>query len=330
MKKNIIGLDILRGFCGYVVAICHFKLIVESIQYYEYISILFVEFFFVLSGFVLAPQILKIINDKSLIPIFYNRRWLRTLPLYILCLIVVSILTNNLFTKDFFYYLFFLNKIFPYMLSNDYFAVAWSLAVEEYFYLIFPIFILFFLDKKNFLTRSIYLFVILNLFAILVCFFVDQNFFRTGTLLRVDSILLGFLTYNYINNIDFKKKFIIIGLTFLIIIYLILYKNGVHYQQTIFSKISIVYLLKLISILTLLLFYTIPFNIKLSSLAKLFANQTYSIYLFHIPLIYLINSSLKLEINLFYYILILFSLSTTIYYTFERPILSLRAKYEKS
>ena len=60
------GLDLLRGLCGYLVAICHYQWLVNKVNYYEYVSILFVEFFFILSGFVLAPQIMKIINEKAM------------------------------------------------------------------------------------------------------------------------------------------------------------------------------------------------------------------------------------------------------------------------
>ena len=129
-RNHVQGLDLLRGICGYVVAVCHYQWLVNKVNYFEYISILFVEFFFILSGFVLAPQLIKIIKEKKFIIIFFKRRWLRTIPLYLLSLIIVSIITNNLFNKDFLFYFLFLNKSLPNLLENDYFAVAWSLTVE--------------------------------------------------------------------------------------------------------------------------------------------------------------------------------------------------------
>ena len=64
MKKSnhYIGLDLLRGVSGYGVAVTHFFAFMYNSEVSEYISFLFVEFFFVLSGFVLFPQILKIYN----------------------------------------------------------------------------------------------------------------------------------------------------------------------------------------------------------------------------------------------------------------------------
>ena len=62
---HYLGLDLLRGVSGYGVAISHFFCFYLQLEVSEYISFLFVEFFFVLSGFVLFPQILKIYNSKK-------------------------------------------------------------------------------------------------------------------------------------------------------------------------------------------------------------------------------------------------------------------------
>ena len=94
------SLDLLRGISGYGVAICHYYAFVFENSQYEYFSFLFVEFFFVLSGFVLFPQILETLNNKKNLIIFYKRRWLRTIPLYIFCLIIISFIFNELFSKD--------------------------------------------------------------------------------------------------------------------------------------------------------------------------------------------------------------------------------------
>ena len=110
-SNYFISLDLFRGFCGYGVAITHLNAFVFKNSYMEYMSLLFVEFFFVLSGFVLYPQLLKVINNKKNLIIFYKRRWMRTLPLFIVVLILVSILTSQLFTWDFLKYFFLVQKI---------------------------------------------------------------------------------------------------------------------------------------------------------------------------------------------------------------------------
>ena len=65
-KNYYYSLDLFRGFCGYGVAICHLNAFIFSNQFMEYLSLIFVEFFFVLSGFVLYPQLLKVIDKKKI------------------------------------------------------------------------------------------------------------------------------------------------------------------------------------------------------------------------------------------------------------------------
>ena len=328
--KKIVGLDILRGLCGYVVAICHYLLLIKQIHFFEYLSILFVEFFFILSGFVLAPQIIKIIKDKNFIPIFLIRRWMRTLPLYALALIVVSIITSNLFSTDFFFYLFFFNKLLPNIINNDYYTVAWSLAIEEYFYLFFSITIFFFFTIKNFVKKTLIVFFLLNCLNFLLCFFVDLNFLRTSTFLRIDTILLGFLLAIYIQKIKINLINVIFIQLGLITIFLFFYKMNFYNDMNSIQNFIFINLLKIISIITVYIFAKINFFLKLKNICQFFANQTYSVYLLHLPIIYIINGAKNFNINLGEYILLLFILSTIVYYFFEKPILSLRPKYEKN
>ena len=106
-------------------------------------SFLFVDMFFVLSGFVLYPQLTKIYNNKKNLKIFYMRRWLRTLPIFFVALVTFSIVFNN-FNYDTLKYLFFVQKIYPDFLKLDYMTIAWSLSIEEWFYFLFPLVLIFF------------------------------------------------------------------------------------------------------------------------------------------------------------------------------------------
>ena len=66
-SRGYITLDILRGISAWLVAIPHFFLFTgyksESLEYF---SILAVEIFFILSGFVLGPQLSLCFKNKSL------------------------------------------------------------------------------------------------------------------------------------------------------------------------------------------------------------------------------------------------------------------------
>ena len=134
--------------------------------------------------------------------------------------------------------------------------------------------------------------------------------------------------------IFFKKenvniKYLLLGVVILCILYIIYYIFGFYKSETFYSKIFFISLLKLIAIFTLLLFYKIDFGIFFTKFTKLIANQTYSIYLLHLPLIYIIKSN-NFSLNLLQFCFFLFFISTVVFYLFEKPILFLRPKYENN
>ena len=114
MSKNLnylSSLNFFRALSGFGVCISHYFFYMKGIFFFEFLSFIFVEFFFILSGFVLTPQLIKIYNRENL-KIFFYRRWIRTLPLFILCLITYSILFKK-FDLDTLKYFFLIQNIYP-------------------------------------------------------------------------------------------------------------------------------------------------------------------------------------------------------------------------
>ena len=140
-SNRVAALDLLRGLAAWAVAISHF-FSYNAIRQdtFEAISIMAVEIFFVLSGFVLAEQILLCVATAKprLYLIFLIRRWMRTLPPYIVALAVVSVLFRQLGSADFFRYLGYLQNLLRQSNHQDYYSIAWSLSIEEWFYMVFP------------------------------------------------------------------------------------------------------------------------------------------------------------------------------------------------
>ena len=328
INKHFYGLDLLRGISGYGVAICHFYAFVYQNVFLEYLSFIFVEFFFVLSGFVLFPQLLKILDNKKNLVIFYKRRWLRTLPLYFICLVIISIMFNKIFTQDFFKYFFFVQDFFPNFLDVSYYPVVWSLSIEEFFYLLFPIFLLF-SNKNNFLKNCTYLFLVLIFIKLFFVSYFDSYFLRTGTLLRFDAILLGFLMRYVYLKFDFKQSAIIS--LFLMLLYIFLKDTILLNKDLFFVKLSFIFLLQLFSAIILIFFCKLEYLSNFwifKKLSGIVSRQTYSVYLTHMIFIYFlkdqnINSFTKFMI----YLSLLIAISTLSYYFIEKPILKTRPKY---
>ena len=327
-NRHFYGLDLLRGISGYGVAICHFYAFIYQNTFLEYLSFIFVEFFFVLSGFVLFPQLLKILENKQNLIIFYKRRWLRTLPLYFICLIIISLIFDKHFTLDFVKYFLFLQDFLPNFLETSYYPVVWSLSIEEFFYLVFPIFLLT-TNQNNFLKRCIFLFLFLILIKLFYADHFDSYFLRTGTLLRFDAILLGFLIRYIYSKFDFKQSLI---LSLILMLSYVFLQDIILLNKDLFLvKFSFILLLQLLSAVVLIFFCKIEIlsNFKVfKKFSIMVSRQTYSVYLTHMIFIYLLKDlNMNFFLKFIFYSLLLVATSTISYYFVEKPILKTRPKY---
>ena len=326
-NDKINSLDLLRGIAGYGVAITHYLYFVKNKIHFEYYSYIFVEIFFILSGFVLFKQLSKVYNDKKNLRIFYLRRWFRTIPLYLVALAFFTVITDS-YNFDFIKYVFFIQKIIPEFIHKDYFMVAWSLSIEEIFYLIFPLYLI---SLSKFDLSKITVFFIIFLIIIKVVSFENfsPNFLRTGSILRLDAIALGFLVALHHDKFLMYKNsiFLIFIVSGFIIFNLNLISFGDNLQTLIF-----IFLSEIFSVFILLFFINLnsflknPFIIKLCNIV---ASQTYSVYLFHLIVmhLFLLINSIYIN-NIFSYLICLFLLSSMVYKYFELPILKRRPSYE--
>ncbi|MDA7563268.1 acyltransferase [Gammaproteobacteria bacterium] len=119
-----------------------------------------VDVFFVISGYLITLIIIEELNSQSFsITGFYERRARRILPALFTMLTATTIFSYFIlfpsdleeYAKSLISVIFFVSNIF-FWRSSDYFATeaeltpllhTWSLAVEEQFYLLFPIFLVF-------------------------------------------------------------------------------------------------------------------------------------------------------------------------------------------
>src|SRR5256714_7587071 len=146
---RVFGLDLLRaaailmviGAHAFVVLYPHFG---EPLGFFGHGGFYGVELFFVLSGFLIGQILIGTGADLARagnIAFFYTRRWFRTLPLFFLFLII-NIVFERLFrahavnVREGLSHGLFLRNVTGFHMT--FFPESWSLAIEEWFYLLFP------------------------------------------------------------------------------------------------------------------------------------------------------------------------------------------------
>ena len=136
--RRIKGLDGLRGVSLMVVAATHLKLVPGHVS---------LIYFFMLSGFLITWLLLEEEKRyaKASVWRFYGRRVLRVFPLYYLALLAVVFvfppttgpLTDSHVTSAYFYYSNYYQSLHG--TTHGSISHYWSLAVEEQYYLIWPV-----------------------------------------------------------------------------------------------------------------------------------------------------------------------------------------------
>jgi peptidoglycan/LPS O-acetylase OafA/YrhL len=196
-KKHIPQLDGLRAFAILPVLLAH--------SYRDYPSLpmawlgpagwVGVDLFFVLSGFLITRILLQTRGSAHFFRDFYARRGLRIWPLYYLVLAFMFLanphwrLVEPARAGSFWLFAFYLQNFVYGTVAPMPLAVTWSLAIEEHFYLLWPLLVARFERKA--------------LVRILLTLIVAQTVFRftmlphlgdsTWTIYRVDELAYGAL-----------------------------------------------------------------------------------------------------------------------------------------
>jgi peptidoglycan/LPS O-acetylase OafA/YrhL len=161
-----------------------------------------VDLFFVLSGFLITGILYDSLSDTAYFRRFYARRVLRIFPLYYGVLLVLLVLTPYLgivwHGAQWALLLYLQNTNFtipvwdlqlPHGLNLAHF---WSLAVEEQFYLLWPLAVFLIRDRKRILGWCVAISACSIAWRLVLEFRgVSYPFINSGTLCRADSLLAG-------------------------------------------------------------------------------------------------------------------------------------------
>ena len=317
-------IQILRGIAVLAVVLFHAK---ES---YFPLGYLGVDVFFVISGFVVTPLILKIFTEKdreggrfgSLIS-FYKRRFYRLAPALTSTLVFSAILIfllgpvadHQRFARQGISTLLLIGNFGGYSFSGDYFSPnpnplvhTWSLSIEEQIYIFLPLAMFLILNhRRNIAKASTLVFLAITLVSFIS--FQSPNILQPLYSILDIEIASQFSFYSPIDRI---WQFTLGGLGFLMI-----NKFGGFASKLVLRISPVLTFLMLIllfgpitlspklgSILaSLITFVSIVFGSSkcipgiLSTKLEWLGNRSYSIYLVHMPLIYIAKFSPAVQIG---------------------------------
>ncbi len=351
-KKLNPWLDLCRSLAIIMVILSHGRVFllpaIPFAQNLKFGGFLGVELFFVLSGFLIGRIVFDKVekSDTALgwIPSFWFRRWMRTYPSYILFLILNLILINGIRPESQPNLLAF--STFTQSLTTphpQFFGEAWSLAVEEVFYFLFPIVISVFLLAKINKKNSIIL-AISTLIAISFAFRINAvintemtfNEIRSTSLYRLDSLMIGVI-FSWLFSSGKSNAFSKVGV---ILVPLAIYISAKPDAFMDNSKILKVFLFDIANIgfaCLITSFYHINVSPIIKAITSRIARWSYAAYLINLPVLYLLNHYIPKQTSLIGCILVwsLFVsttifLSKIVYQLFELKVMKLRDRLKSA
>ena len=377
MDNRNIGLDVIRTIAIFMVIVSHGRHILHfdsvifgqglwRLSIFGYYG---VELFFVLSGFLIGRILVDMfVWGGSTVPLkelemFWIRRWFRTLPLYYLMLAVniaynmgLPYMTNGYYAGEKY------NSLYLCFLQNygdnnmAFFPESWSLAVEEWFYLLFPLVMFLAIpgcnkylkkideenrDKLFFVYVCFLVIVLINLARLVYTLAYNPSWglgIRANIFLRFDSILVGVvLAYLCVNKRDVfvylsNKKYMFLGIIIVLLVSLYYWIIGPDsFSYRIFPRTLMMPLISLSFALLVSKVYFLKINGKIASIFTLTSKISYSIYLIHYPLFQLAwyhtlridDMWLKLAVLIFTTTLV-YLISFLCYRFYEKPVMDLR------
>ena len=377
--ERVIGLDFVRATAILSVVFAHslcflsrlgnVPVVGEKITYLiDHIltlSVIGVELFFVLSGFLIGNILIRTFlkTDFSFAEVrqFWIRRWFRTLPNYWLIftadiLLYQALRLNDFHARDLLGYVFLQNLWYPNLL--EFFPEGWSLSVEEWFYLTLPVVVYVAArisaprDKGNFLLKIFMGYLLVFVIARFVNAFHPINGddpddgIRKVVLFRLDAVMYGVL-FAYLNHFKVemlnrikKHLFVVCLITVPVLSYFIrayqLAFLSSPYPALRFASNAFLFLL-----LPVLLSLCLPFansvktvkSKRLSGAVQHVSKISYSMYLVHYSLVFIpffnvmkVSSQGLVVVWYIGYWVIVVVLSSVIYKYFEYPVMQLRER----
>ena len=311
---RVYGLDVLRSFAVLFVLIGHsleHSVISMPIQTLGHLGILGVELFFVLSGFLIGSIIMRQISANQFhtfqdISTFWKRRWLRTLPLYFVALLAFIRFDyhGRHGLLDYPAYFVFMQS-FAYKIP-EFFELSWSLAIEEHFYLWFPLAFLLWQKvtgraRLSIVLTAVTFVVIAYTYRLSQPLFTDWNDYnraiRLPVLSRIDAIMFGVLMaaakHYWSTAYDWIRRLTPLTAVLFVVLCVWWFINVPHLMQSRALQINLFTVQAVLCALLLPWFDGLRSSQNKNGFFTLTSKLSYSLYLVHILVIIFINQVLR-------------------------------------
>jgi peptidoglycan/LPS O-acetylase OafA/YrhL len=233
-NRRLVELDGIRGFALLIVLTTHFGVYgQETVGWFGKafhglvdIGWISVDVFFVLSGFLITGILLESKGSESYFKTFYLRRALRILPLYYCAVVVyflvlvpalsvlspdrasVAIAVDRPPSEQLWYYLHLANWRIAWGVTFKGIDHFWSLAIEEQFYLVWPV-VIYFASRRTLWRVCIGImavsFTLRNLPAVYTLQETYPGLAYSLTPLRIEPMALGALLVLLVQNDRFLR-----------------------------------------------------------------------------------------------------------------------------
>ncbi len=351
------ALDGLRGVAILLVVFLHNF----GFMNYFFFGWLGVDLFFVLSGFLITDILLKTVGKPNFFRNFYMRRVLRIFPLFyltlVICLLILPHLKNlnlevSYYTNNQFWLWTYLQNwlyVFKEPYGDKILLHTWSLAVEEQFYLLWPITILLIRRPKILLAIATVALVLTGITRYIVWSYKieDLAYGSLYTFTRIDGLCIGCMLALLMRiNPGFLKKY-----TTAIVLLMAAINFGFYFinnqQSFTLPYLAFVGYTTFAVLFGLLVHEVVSGESKLiqflfdNGILKFFGKISYGLYVYHWPVYILLFSFFRdfflININISYRMAetgsgILVTAAATLlsvisYRYFEKPFLKLKTKY---
>jgi len=333
LQERNLGLDVLRSLAILLVLVRHGQFLLEGHQKIKVVSFLVdaldgVVLFFVLSGFLIGSNILKMnMFSWEHVKNFLVRRWLRTLPAYYCMLLLLIALTSEPIASNWTFFVFLQNVFTENLL---FFQESWSLSVEEWYYFLFPLLVVIcvlFIPKKGsyFLVTSLLL---------LIPFFFIFNYSGAAHLInkavvyRLSNIAWGMMGAGilyYFPKFWTNTKRYATMLSFLLLAYYLINPHQIFQAESLTSS----------TFLSVVVLFSLPFWLSLNGkgfskmkiVFQKISEWSYALYLVNLSLVQgIVLKHFEVTTTQDYCLFWIFSLlfALVLHYAIEKPILRWR------